>query len=110
METKSLETLMFENRAWEKAEYPCLHMKEPERFIVSETQDFRQTEKEVHLAIGYHHGESQRLHTSRWYLDIYYYEGRNCYGEIKMFNSLDEIKEYIKKTYNKNPIFPERWN
>ncbi len=110
METKSVETLVFENRAWEKAEYPRLHMKDPERFKITEIQNSKPIEKEVHLAIGYHHGESQRLHANKWYLDIETYEYKNCYGETKIFSSLKDIKEYIQEKFSKIAIFPERWN
>jgi len=105
-----METLVFENRAWEKAEYPRLHMKDPERFKITEIQNSKPIEKEVHLAIGYHHGDAKRLGVDKWYLDIYFHEGRNCYGKIEIFNSIKEIKEYIKEKYNKIPVLPKRWD
>ena len=105
-----METLLFENRAWEKAKYPCFHMKEPKRFTITEIKNFKPIKKEIHLAIGYHHGKAERLGVDKWYLDIYFYEGRNCYGKIEIFNSIQEIKDYIQDKFNKIPILPKRWN
>lgn len=110
MESKKLEQIVFENRAWVKAEYPRLHMKEPKRIKFTKIQNFEPVTKEIHLSIGYHHGESRRYGTDRWYLDVAIYEGTKCNGETKIFSSIKEIKEYIKKEYNKIPILPERWN
>ena len=96
---KPIENLIFENRAWEEADYPRLHMKEPETFTHTKFENFKPQEREIHLSIGYHHGKN------RWHLSIYW----NNTGEMKFFSSVKEIAEYIKKTYNKNPIIPERW-
>lgn len=105
MENNSLEEIVFENRAWAKAEYPRLHMIKPEKFKFTKIQNFSSIkEKEIHLAIGYHHVKKQ------WYLEIFEYEGTQCNGDIKIFNSIKEIKEHIKKEYKKIPILPERWN
>lgn len=108
METKNLEKVYFENRAWTKPEYPRLHMKSPEKFKYTEIQNFEPIEREIHLEIVYHHGESERLRTDRWYLHIYIYNGKDCSGRFEIFSSIKEIKEYIKKKYNKEPILPER--
>lgn len=110
MENKDLEKLIFENRAWEKAEYPRLHMKEPERFKITEMRNSRPIEKEIHLSIGYHHGESERLRVDKWHLDTYFHEGKDCYGKRKIFNSIQEIKEYIREKYKKIAILPKRWD
>jgi hypothetical protein len=97
MTTNSLESIIFENRASKSAEYPRLHMKEPETFIFTESINFTPVEKEIHLAIGF------RLGVGRWYLDI---ETNNSYKETKIFSSLQDIKEFIRKKFNKNPILP----
>jgi len=91
--------IIFENRAWEEAQYPRLHMKEPETFIYTEIENFRTQEREIHLSIDYHRGRKS------WCLNIYW----NNTGEMKFFSSIKEIVEYIKKTYKKNPILPKKW-
>lgn len=107
---KNLDKVIFENRAWINAEHPRLHMKEPEKIAFTEFKNFEPITSEVHLSIGYHYGRSQRSSTDRWYLGIDTYEGNNCCGEIKLFGSINEIKEHIKEKYGKNPILPKRWN
>ena len=106
----NLDNIIFENRAWEKAQYPRLHMKEPEKFPFTKVVNFEPVTREVRLTIGYHHGRSQRSNTDRWYLDIYMHEGKKVFGKMKVFGSLEEIKEHIREKYGKNPIFPKRWN
>jgi len=106
----NLENITFENRAWEEAEYPRLHMKEPEIFEFTKIKNFEPVTREIHLAIGYHRGRSQLSGTDKWYLDIETYKGNNCSGKTKIFSSINEIKEHIRNKYGKNPILPKRWN
>ena len=98
---QDLENLYFENRSWKKAKYPRLHMKNPETFKHTETQNFTPIDKEIHLEIGFHIGKNS------WHLTIYTHQGINCSGKTKFFSSIEDIKTYIQKTYNKNPILPE---
>jgi hypothetical protein len=101
MESKNLEKIVFENRAWEEAEYPRLHMKEPETFTFTEIQDFQPITREVSLVIEYHRVRS------KWLLEIYTYKGIRCDGTKEFFNSIQEIKDYIQKKYNKKTILPK---
>ncbi len=39
--------IIFENRAWEEAEHPRLHMKEPETFIHTKIENFNPKETEM---------------------------------------------------------------
>ena len=105
-----LEDITFENRAWEKAQFPRLHMKEPEKFPFTKIINFEPVTREIHFVIGYHHGKSQRLGTEKWFLEIYMHEGKRCFGKMKIFGSLEEIRQHIKENFGKNPIFPTRWN
>jgi hypothetical protein len=107
MTINSLESIVFENRASKSAEYPRLHMKEPETFKFTKIRNFTTVEKEIHLSINYHRGRSQRSGSDSWVLDIYTYKGKNCNGKPKIFSSLQEIKDYIREKYKKEPIFPE---
>lgn len=107
MKSDNLEKITFENRAWDKADYPRLHMKEPEKFKFTEIQNFEPITKEIHLSIGYHHGQSKRYGTNRWYLETLIYNRTRCNGKTEIFSSIEEIKEHIKTKYNKLPIFPE---
>lgn len=104
MENRNLEKIVFEDRAWIKAEYPRLHMKEPETLKFTKTENFTPIDKEIHLEIGYHRGKKT------WYLQIYYHQGLNCSGKVKFFSSIQNIKQYIRDNYDKDPILPERWN
>ena len=94
------ENIVFENRAWEEAKYPNLCMKEPEKFKYTEIENFIPREREVHLTIDFHRGRK------RWCLNIYY---NNNTGELKLFDSVKQIVEYIKKAYKKSSIIPEKW-
>lgn len=75
-------------------------MKDPETLRYTEIQNLTPFDKQVHLEIGYH------IERGRWHLTIYTHQGINCSRTTKLFNSIEEIKNYIKKTYNKNPILP----
>ncbi|KKL49619.1 hypothetical protein LCGC14_2313680, partial [marine sediment metagenome] len=47
---KPIENLIFENRAWEEADYPRLHMKEPKTFTHTKFENFKPQEREIHLS------------------------------------------------------------
>ena len=95
-----LEDIYFENRAYREADYPRLHMCNPETFRITQTQDYTPIDKEIHLEIGFHRGRG------RWFLAIYTHQDINCSGTHLFFNSVEEIMDYIRKTYKKNPILP----
>ncbi len=101
MTNSILDNISFENRAWEKAEYPRLHMNKPGTFKHTEIKNFEEVEKEISFAIGYHRGKKL------WYLDTYTHKGTHCKGETKFFGSIPTIKEFIRKEYKKEPILPK---
>jgi len=85
--------LVFENRAWEKAEHPR---------YVSETLRISEDEERV-FEISYHYVER------KYYLETYETRIRSngykeTYGSMKFFDSVNGCFDYVEKIYNVKTI------
>jgi len=81
--------LVFENRAWEKAEHPR---------YVSEALKISETEERV-FEISYHYVE-RKYFVETYETRIRSNGYKDTYASWKFFDSLDGCFDYVEKTYN----------
>jgi len=85
--------LVFENKAWKKAEHPR---------YVSETLKISETKERV-FEISYHYVER------KYYVETYETRVRSngtkeTYGYFEFFGTLNECLDYVEKVYNAKAV------
>lgn len=100
-----MKKIYFEDRASEMTFR--LHIKK--EFI---QQDKKEGRKEIHLSITTHYGDYQLFALEEQTTLLDRYEGNTkvnpCFGGFVFFTwSKQELTDYIKKTYDKDPIYPK---
>jgi hypothetical protein len=84
-----MKELIFENRAWEKAEHPR---------YVSVALKISENEERV-FEISYHY-EERKYYVETYETRIRHDGYRETYGSWKFFDSLGDCFNYVERTYN----------